>query len=100
MGLCCSQSEIQRPDQIYASLVLPKPPPIEVNDIKPESDDIPLFAPVSSDDDDIEISDTGLNDVSDDEDEDENEEKEEEEEEEKPEKEKMKETPKRRKKSA
>ena len=61
MGWCCSAPEVQRPEDIYASLVIPKPPPVEVAEIKASSDDdIPLFAPVDSDDDQIEISDTGL----------------------------------------
>ena len=61
MGWCCSAPEVQRPEDIYASLVIPKPPPVDVAEIKASSDDdIPLFAPVDSDDDQIEISDTGL----------------------------------------
>ena len=61
MGCCCSEPEVQRPEDIYASLVIPKPPPIEVTEIKASSsDDIPLFAPVQSDDDEIVISDTGI----------------------------------------
>ena len=61
MGCFCSKSEIQRPEDIYASLVIPKPPPLEVTEIKTSSDDdIPLFAPVDSDDDKVVISDTGI----------------------------------------
>lgn len=97
MGICCSSSEIQRPDEIYASLVLPKPPPIEVNEIKADSDDIPLFAPVSSDDDDVQISDTGLNDESDEVEDDDVEDEDAEEEKQEPESKLT--TPKRKKKS-
>ena len=83
MGCCCSSPEVQRPEDIYASLVIPKPPPVEVAEIKASSsDDIPLFAPVASDDDQIEISDTGIAQIDDNEEEDnkENDQKEEEEE--------------------
>lgn len=60
MGFCCSCpcSQNETRDQ-FESLVIPKPSPVDIVDIQPESSnsDIPLFAPAPSDDDNVEVSD-------------------------------------------
>ncbi|OHT02656.1 hypothetical protein TRFO_30194 [Tritrichomonas foetus] len=63
MGGCCSRC-CPSPDEVNAtgqfeSLVIPKPSPVDIVEVLPESSnsDIPLFAPAQSDDDNVEISD-------------------------------------------
>ena len=57
-SLCPSAEEINATGQ-FESLVIPKPSPVDIVDVEPDSNDsdIPLFAPAPSDDDNIEISD-------------------------------------------
>lgn len=59
-SLCPSKDERNAVGQ-FESLVVPKPIPVDVVEVAPESSesDIPLFAAASSDDD-VEISDTGI----------------------------------------
>lgn len=62
MGLCCSLCNKQN-DQTgqFESLVIPKPDPVDIVDVPPDSSnsDVPLFAPAESDDNeevaDVEI---------------------------------------------
>ena len=59
-SLCAKRDEIRVVGQ-FESLVVPKPQPVDVVDVAPETDsDIPLFAPAPSDDDNIEISDVEI----------------------------------------
>jgi hypothetical protein len=65
MGNCCSwlsptpgQPKVT---QQFEALVSPKPAPVSIIDVAPESDsDVPLFAPTPADDDDLEVSDVDV----------------------------------------
>lgn len=74
-GFCsCSCFQNETKDQ-FESLVIPKPSPVDIQDVQPDSSnsDIPLFAPAPSDDDNEEVSDVEVIPDSDENDENENE---------------------------
>lgn len=60
-SLCPSKDEVNATGQ-FESLVVPKPPPVELANVIPENSDsdIPLFAPAPSDEDNVEISDVEI----------------------------------------